>query len=129
MAPDMQSDIEIYIKHTTAKEIISWLESLFEKVSPLKHSGKVSLLSCTNQQSNFQVEIVSEAVGKNFTSVWFQSDKTPWKSDLNCAKEAFLHFQSEVRCSEGDWKEEDEIPEKQLWWRVNEDGEKRVIWN
>ena len=129
MANQKQADIEIYVKDQTLDDIFAWLNTCFNAIDISKNKGKLAMVKCHTDNTSFDVEIVSEAVGKRFISLWFQSEQTPWHTDLDCAREAFEHFQTEIRCSEGDWTESEGLPEKQLWWRINQDGEKLVQWS
>lgn len=129
MPSTAQSDIEIYIKDSSIDSIQDWLKLLFTDVTTVKEGKKIHHVRCTYQAQEIDIEILLEAVGKRFTCLWFQSSSTPWKTDVECARAAFAHFTTEVRCSEGDWTETDAVPEKQLWWRINTEGEALVSWS
>ena len=86
-SPERFPDIEIYLKRVTTEEIISWLEQMFSSASVERTepntAAKLGTMFCT----------VTEDVAKGgYTSVWFESNETPWVTDLECARQAFDHF-------------------------------------
>ncbi|MCP5207393.1 MAG: hypothetical protein H7A01_09350 [Hahellaceae bacterium] len=129
MTSNTQSDIEIYIKDCTIDVIKEWLETRLGPVTLIKQGKNIQLFKCSYESKVLIIEVLAEAVGKRFTCVWFQSSDTPWNTDLECARDAFAALNTEIRCSEGNWSEEEAVPEQQLWWRITADGEKQVVWN
>lgn len=129
MTSNIQSDIEIYIKDCTTDVIKEWFEKRLGATTLLKEGKNMHLFKCTYNSKEIKIEVLAEAVGKRFTCIWFQSPDTPWHTDLECARDAFVALNTEIRCSEGNWSEEEAIPEQQLWWRINVEGEKLVAWN
>ena len=124
----MQADIEIYVLSCPTENIISWLEKSFtlvKKSSPSALCFKVTIVSNDNE---IEVTILEQAAGKRFTSIWFNSDKTPWENDIACAKQAFESLNCEVRCNFQGWEEEGN-QDPDLWWRINDHGEGPFIWN
>lgn len=124
----MQSDIEIYVLFCPTEKILSWLEeefTLIKKNNPSKLCSKVTINSKDNQ---INVTILEQASGKHFTSIWFESDKTPWENDISCAKQVFKSLGCEVRCNFQGWEEEGSQDPDQ-WWRINKDEEGPFIWN
>jgi hypothetical protein len=119
-SPERFPDIEIYLKRVTTEEITSWLEQMFgsasvERTEPNTRC-KLGTMFCT----------VTEDVAKGgYTSVWFESNETPWVTDLECARQAFDHFKVETRCSTGGWEGEDDGG----WLRITDKGEQVVNWH
>ena len=124
----MQTDIEIYTLSCPTDNIIAWLEAeftLLEKNTPSKLCTK---LRVQMNDTNIEVTILEQAAGKRFTSVWFDSDKTPWENDIECAKHAFKSLNCEIRCNLQSWEEEGDQDLDQ-WWRINEYEEGPFIWS
>lgn len=123
----MQTDIEIYLLSCPTENIIEWLENEFTLINKNTLSKLCTKLTIQYQQADIDVTILQEAAGKRFTSVWFDSEKTPWEDDMACAKQAFSALKCEVRCNYQGWQEEGEQDPDQ-WWRINDHGEGPFIW-
>lgn len=119
-----QPDIEIYVKDTSFDAIQKWLSNVFEPVSIPNYNGKPLNIRVGSSPS-IPVMLTPNAAGKAFTSIWFQSDKTPWKDDKTCAESFLVHNDTEVRCSANSWKEEEEEYSEQ--WLCLTRNEKRLI--
>jgi hypothetical protein len=120
-------DIEIYLQDTPANTVLLWLAARFPEGDALpKPAGKKQWRLQLKHAGNFIPALVIEDASPGFTSVWLDSSHTPWESDMACAREAHVHFNTEVRATPGSWKEGDD---PDLWWRVNGDGEGLVHWH
>ncbi|MAF17290.1 MAG: hypothetical protein CMG93_15145 [Marinomonas sp.] len=123
----MQPDIEIYLLSCPTEQIIRWLEQDFS-VNEVRTSSDASIkVILTFNGNTIPVTILEKAAGKRFTSVWFDSDQTPWKSDMDCARHAFEKLNCEVRCNYQGWQEDNQ-DDPDLWWRINDNGEGPYIW-
>ncbi|SBS35029.1 hypothetical protein MAQ5080_03051 [Marinomonas aquimarina] len=123
----MQPDIEIYLLSCPTERIISWLEQDFSVLDMRKPSDIATKLHLDWNGRDIPVTILEQAAGKRFTSVWFDSEQTPWESDMECAKRAFEALQCEVRCNYQGWQEDGQ-EDPDLWWRINANGEGPYIW-
>lgn len=123
-------DIEIYIYDTSAEQIIAWLDSIFTRIESVKTSnkGKTRTLIADNTggipASQVSIIIVENAKD-NFTSVWFQSEHTPWSTDIECARSASSQFTSEIRCTAGSWNQEQLLDG---WISLTAKNESSIIW-
>ncbi|BDX02110.1 hypothetical protein MACH16_08580 [Marinomonas pontica] len=124
----MQTDIEIYVLSCPTEKIINWLESTFTLVKKSAPSSLCSKVTVIMNDHDVEVTILEQAAGKRFTSIWFNSDQTPWENDIACAKQAFNALNCEVRCNFQGWEEEGEQDPDQ-WWRINSYEEGPFIWN
>ncbi|MGB0781742.1 MAG: hypothetical protein ACPGRG_01150 [Marinomonas sp.] len=124
----MQTDIEIYVLSCPTEKIINWLESTFTLVKKSAPSSLCSKVTVIMNDHDVEVTILEQAAGKRFTSIWFNSDQTPWENDITCAKQAFNALNCEVRCNFQGWEEEGEQDPDQ-WWRINSYEEGPFIWN
>lgn len=123
----MQTDIEIYTLSCPTERITSWLETDFTLVSKSVLSKLCTKLIITVNNEDIEVTILEQAAGKRFTSIWFDSDKTPWNNDIECAKQAFKSLNCEIRCNLQSWEEEGDQDLDQ-WWHINEYEEGPFIW-
>lgn len=120
-------DIEIYLRTDNTECIIDWLSNCFDSVTSARTSGKlIQLIGCLCGQS-IPITVIRQAAGEKYTSVTFDSNNTPWTSDLECARAVFRYTGIEVRCSTGSWEEQEELGVKD-WWNISEQGECRVSW-
>jgi hypothetical protein len=119
----MQSDIEIYIKNIPASSVEQWLQAMgWHTKASILNRTTTKIIANTDAKT---LTILAVSSGK-FTSVWFQSDQTPWANDLECARQAWQHFGKEIRASQGGWLEDNK---DDRWWQLNEAGETLVDWS
>jgi hypothetical protein len=121
-----QPDIEIYAKDTSFKAIEDWLSSVFEPISLPSFSGK-PINTCIGSSPKISVMLTPNAAGKAFTSIWFQSDQTPWANDEECAVSFLTFNDTEVRCSANSWQEEEEEQSEQ-WLSMTRNEKKLIQW-
>ncbi len=116
-AASRHPDIEIYVKSRGLEDICQWLNSTFSVVE-LQHSQGTVHQYRTG--CGIPVLIHEKVSGKAWTSVWFDSDRTPWEKDLDCAVVASQQMDTEIRCIAGGWNDGDDPDE---WWKVVPGGE------
>ena len=119
-----QPDIEIYVKDISFNDIQTWLTNIFEPVTLPSFNGK-PVSTNVGASPKIPVMITPNAAGKAFTSIWFQSDQTPWKNDEECAISFLAVNDTEVRCSAYSWLEGEEEYSEQ--WLCITRNEKRLI--
>lgn len=128
MNDDNFPDIEVYLLTNSVEDILVWLAGCFESMSPAKKAGNTLKLSGSIQKNTIPITITRQAAGKHFTSITFDSNKTTWATDLDCARSAFANLGVEVRCSADSWTESSEYSIESHWWRITEQGESRLSW-
>ncbi len=121
---DRHPDIEIYIKQRSVEKIVSWLETLFDTLEQTAHNGKTTRFNARGNGHTIAITVINKAT-KEFSSVWFDSDQTPWARDLDCARQALSQLDTEIRCIASGWTEGDEPDE---WWSVTTEGEQKIQW-
>jgi hypothetical protein len=102
-------DIEIYIHAAGTADILDWLKEIYQDITLIKtiNGGKSQNFLAQNPDDELKIPIlIIENARDNFSCIWFQSRNTPWSTDLECARTAAEHFNSEIRCSTGSWCEE-----------------------
>lgn len=121
-----QPDIEIYLKEDFLGELSGWLE---------QHVGRVDLgpwvgnlqRGTLHGETSMPLMIVRKATGK-WASICFESEHTPWATDLECARALAAGINREVRCSIGGWQEEHGESNADSWMKVTADGEEEFVW-
>ena len=116
-------DIEIYIMRADAESVQAWLNTVFDKVTPANSEGK---WRCEYQGQSIEVQLTPQAE-KNFASLWFKQNHTPWKTDLDCARAAHAALDTEVRCQASDWKESEGVSDAG-WIKLLRGEEKPFEW-
>ena len=117
-------DIEIYLMKAEAEPVKAWLNSALGEVLEIK----------ANQGSyHWQVQdmdiFFNEQAEKNFASLWFKQNKTPWLTDLDCGRAAHAVLGCEIRCSDSSWEEEEGDEQAgQGWIKLIRGEEKSFIW-
>jgi len=94
-------DIEIYILNASADDLATWLSTVFEQVTPSNDGWH-----CLYQGKALDVQFTPK-IQKNFSSLWFKQNHTPWLTDLDCARAAHAALSAEVRCQDSSWQEEE----------------------
>lgn len=126
-------DIEIYVKDTPFPVIADWLNQYFEqtsfpaKAAHLYETGKAIKGNLNYQGVPLDIMVTSKAAGKNFTSIWFKENQTPWVDDEQCAQSFLEMADIEIRCSAAGW-EEDEEENSEQWWLLKRGEKKRIRW-
>lgn len=114
-------DIEVYVLKAEASEIFAWLNSQFSQVSEQKSNSKSSQWLVDGIEVLFTIKS-----NKNFSSVWFKENITPWNNDLECGRALHAALGKEVRCSKAAWQEGDEGP---AWTKLIHGEEKDLDWD
>jgi hypothetical protein len=121
-SPEKFPDIEIYLKRVESGDILKWLEQVFGNLEVTRTEPsircKINGMFCT----------ITEQVAKGgFSSIWFESNQTPWHTDKDCARVAYEHFKTDTRCSTGGWEGDEE--DNGGWFRISDKGEQVVNWH
>lgn len=121
---DQYPDIEIYLDCNDVERIRAWLgEALGTPVELARTGNKQWRAQPLYQDSPLPVLLVEEAADR-FASLWFDSPRTPWARDADCARAASRALGCEVRCSLGGWQPGDD-PDR--FFRVGPDASEGVI--
>jgi len=118
-------DIEIYIKDRSLERITQWLQSLCQSLKRDFEQGQVHHFIGSIDGCEIPVMIHEKVSGKAWTSIWFNSDQTPWIKDLDCAEQAARELDTEIRCIASGWTTGDDPDE---WWRVEKDMIEKIHW-
>lgn len=118
-------DIEIYLRHCDRGRLEDWLCQLLQDLRCSKHQPPVYHYQASYQGHEIPIMLIEGAAGKAFCSLWFNSEHSPWASDLDCARQAFQALECEIRCAPGPWQEGD-APDQ--WWCINQQGEQLIEW-
>lgn len=90
-------DIEIYVRDCSLAEIRTWLQSVFGPLSDFVESG--AGLTCQSSSVGF---IITPGIDVGlYTSIWFSAVGTPWRTHLDCARQAARQIGVTVRCDPG----------------------------
>lgn len=95
-------DIEVYVRSIDTEALAAWLKDTvgadLQPTGPQTWHGKGRGLD----EAVIPCLLVERAMG-SFTSIWFDSDATPWPRDIDCARALHAALGGEVRCSPGGW--------------------------
>lgn len=120
-----QPDIEIYLKDTdvSREAITAWLAEAIGPCSDWQQRGQT--FKC--QAGHVPVTWVPHAVGK-WSSLFLESNQTPWEDDIACARAAFAALHVQVRCAPGSWVEDEADETADRWIRIDAEGEQEITW-
>ncbi|MDF1761991.1 MAG: hypothetical protein P1U57_01155 [Oleibacter sp.] len=125
---DRFPDLEIYLMKANVDAVAEWLTSTLGELTVIRQNNALT----TWRVNNMEILFTAQAE-KNFSSLWFKQNTTPWLSDLDAGRAAYAALQTEVRCSAGGWKEDDDAgansdSENDQWIKINQNGEKAFSW-
>ncbi|RKR04453.1 hypothetical protein C7446_1661 [Kushneria sinocarnis] len=117
-------DIEIYLQCHDVGTIAGWLSEALDGPAEFRPAGR-NRWRChvAGNGATIPVLLIENAT-EDFSSLWFDSDATPWPRDVDCARQASQALNCEVRCSLGSWQPGDD-PDRFL--QISADGEEQVI--
>ena len=116
-------DIEIYLMKAEAPAVKSWLTEALGDITEVKSGA-----TCHWQFDGMDI-FFTEQAEKNFSSLWFKQNRTPWLTDLDCARAAHQALSIEIRCSDSSWEEEEGDEQAgQGWIKLIRGEEKGFIW-
>ncbi|GAB3105895.1 hypothetical protein G8770_08430 [Aestuariicella hydrocarbonica] len=117
-------DIEIYIREPVLKRVLGWIKGVLGPLEELpvdKSQKGVRMYRAQEQQPPIPIVVQTGIEGGPYVGIWFDSDKTPWESDVECAREAFAAFGLPVQCDPGP-----EYDNQDDFFRIDEAGEQIV---
>ncbi|SDS79010.1 hypothetical protein SAMN05216421_2200 [Halopseudomonas xinjiangensis] len=121
-----QPDIEIYLRDDHLDDLFNWLGREVGQLNLHAPTGLTQRGSLKTSHTT-PVMVVRKAAGK-WASIWFDSDQTPWETDVDCARAVHAGIGHEVRCSVGGWTESDGEADADRWLKVNSEGEAEFVW-
>lgn len=118
-------DIEIYVKNRSLEQLEHWLRHRCSWLDRSFSQGQVHEYGCILDGAVIPVLVHEHVVGKLWTSIWFKSDGTPWRRDLDCALEAADALGTQIRCQTS--SRIGGLGNEQ-WWSVEAGRRERVQW-
>ena len=122
---EIQPDVEIYVKRVELPDILGWISGHFS-IEEQKNVGSTLKLKLTRDGAVMSCTVAENVAKGGYTSIWFESNCTPWRTDEECAQEAYDRFQIEIRCSVNGWTPEN--GDEGGWYRFTESGKTVVNW-
>lgn len=113
-------DIEIYLMKPDAAAVQAWLQQAL--AAPLQMVSEQHW-RCADMDIFFNPQ-----AEKNFASLWFKQNHTPWGTDLDCARSAHAALGLEIRCSDSGWQEEEAEEHGGGWIKLIRGEEKPLDW-
>lgn len=117
-------DLEIYLMNASAAAVQQWLQqALGEPLTVLSEQH----WQCRYQGNDMDVFFNAQAE-KNFASLWFKQNRSPWLTDLECARAAHAALGMEIRCSDSGWQETEGEETAGGWIKLIRGEEKPFEW-
>lgn len=116
-------DIEIYLAHTPVSALDAWLGEALN-AAPLSPAGKGKWQTAGTCHGHSVPVLLVENAADGFSSLWFDSDQTPWPTDQEAARHAASALNVKVRCSLGGWSPGDD-PDR--FWQVLPNGQEGPV--
>jgi hypothetical protein len=125
MIGPIPQDIEIYVAGISGQQALDWLAGRFPDHESARPAGKRQWRQRLHHDGKTLPVLVIEDAAPGFTSIWFDSPPSPWPTDLDCAQEAFQHFQREILITAGSWQEGGD---PDAWLSISSGGQGQVHW-
>jgi hypothetical protein len=93
---DRQPGIEIYLRDCPLERLAEWLRTA---VGPLEEA--IPMGDAVVYPSTIGPVVVTPDVGESLVSVWFNTPRSPWNTDAECARQAADELKCTVRCDPG----------------------------
>lgn len=91
------ADIEIFVRDCNEHRLVEWMRSRLGILT-----GPLSDGATHTYDSPCGPIIVTPAIESGpFTGVWFNTTSSPWKTELDCARDAARALDCTVRCDPG----------------------------
>ena len=120
------NDLEIYLLKPDVTALQKWLES---SLGTLESNGTQlgDSIQWIHKDTQMLIVYTPKADG-NFGCLWFKTNETHWKTDLECARSAHKTLSIEVRCAGTQWNEQasDDQPG---WIKLLRGEEKPFHWS
>lgn len=118
-------DIEIYIRHCNLQQLERWLRSRCSGMNRRFSQGRIHEYRSVFNGAQVPILVHEKVVGIEWTSIWFRSNRTPWRRDLDCALEVARALQTQVRCLTSDWIRG---RGQRKWWNIEAGRMNEMIW-
>lgn len=121
-------DLELYLLKGEANSVQQWLEqALNMPLQTVKQHADHTHWRADLPQGTMDVLFNANAE-RNFASLWFKQNHTPWATDLDCARAAHQALGIEIRCTDSSWQENEQA-EHAGWVKLIRGEEKSFSWD
>ncbi|GAB5533880.1 MAG: hypothetical protein Rubg2KO_01290 [Rubricoccaceae bacterium] len=126
---DWQTDIEVYVRHSSELEVMRWLE---EDLGPLHQVETIPIIYHSARAGPQVSVIIQEGIGDGtYMGVMIAPNITRWATDADLARAAFEALGQEIRCDPGPlgpapWQFLEITPSGEAvveWWDPEDDVE------
>ena len=114
-------EIEIYIEEASLESVMLWVKSCVEIISSKIMDDDMEVFDVVYEGEKFPVTVQPIPDRPPCIGVWFNGEKTPWKSDVECARAAHKNLGVPVLCDPGE-----EYPLPQQFLKITKTGESVV---
>lgn len=115
------ADCEIFIENPDMTQLVDWIEARVGEMDWISENPELVVFHAKTGEDTLPILIHKQVEDTQFVSVWFNSTQAPWKSDADCARDAFKTLNCTVQCDPGD-----KIKGEQVFLEITEAGENLV---
>lgn len=92
-----QPEIEVYLRDCPTERLVAWLRAV---IGPLE--DPVEAGAAIVYPSAIGAVVVTPCIEDGpFVGVWFNTNRSPWTTDVDCARQAARELVCTVRCDPG----------------------------
>lgn len=116
-------EIEIYVRDCNVADVLAWAKSRLGDLTRAEAAG-----DATVYETPCGPLIITPAIeGGPFVSLWFNTPHTPWRTDVDCARDAARELRCTVRCDPG--QQYPEVPQQSsTFLEIAGEREQLVTW-
>ena len=94
---ERQPEIEVYLRDCPTERLVAWLRAV---IGPLE--DPVEAGAAIVYPSAIGAVVVTPCIEDGpFVGVWFNTNRSPWTTDVDCARQAARELVCTVRCDPG----------------------------
>ena len=90
-----QPEIEIFLHGCPMERLLTWIEMVIGPLGKPEEAGESIIYPGPIGP------IIVTPVRDGFASVWFNTSRSPWETDVDCARQAARELKCTVRCDPG----------------------------
>lgn len=117
-----QSDIQVFVRSVPAS-VVGWLESVAGPLGDPQDGGAAIIYT----SAIGPVIVTPDMQPGDFIGIWFNTQRSPWATDVDCAREAAVALGCAVRCDPGSHFPE-VPPQSAVFLEIHDGCERLVTW-
>jgi len=112
------ADCEIYLQNPKMKDMMEWVESRVGDMDWISENEDMVVFHAQAGGETLPIIIQKKIEDTAFIGIWFNSVHAPWKTDADCARDAFNTLNCTLQCDPGE-----DVKGKNKFLQIDSNGE------